>query len=124
MNIKPTITATLLFASLTANASNAWVDLGSGIYYDPRTVVKEKHSVIAWTMYDLPDAKETEAHSVKGITLFSCKHWTMRNIYSVFYTGYRGQGKVDWSGYLNATLSPIIPDSKAEALAIALCGVK
>jgi hypothetical protein len=124
MDIKSTIAAVLLCTTLTANASNAWVDLGGGVYYDSRTIVKEKHSVIAWTMYDLPEPKQTEAHSVKAVTLFHCKHWTMRTIYSVFYTGYKGQGGVDWSGYLDGTIKPIIPDSKAEALAIELCGEK
>jgi hypothetical protein len=123
MNIKSTIAAALLCTSMTVNATGVWTDLG-GVYYDHRSVVKEKHNVIAWAMYDFTNAKETDPHSVKTITFINCKQWTERSSYHVFYTGYRGQGKVDWSGYLTQTMTPIVPDSKVESLAIALCGVK
>jgi hypothetical protein len=123
MNIKLTIAAALLCTSMTANATGVWTDLG-GVYYDHRSVIKEKNNVTAWAMFDIPEVKESDSHSVKTITFINCKQWTKGSSYHVFYTGYRGQGKVDWAGYLPNTMTPIVPESKVESLAIELCGVK
>jgi hypothetical protein len=125
MNIKlTTIAAALLCTSMTANATGAWTDLGGGVYYDKRSVVKEKHNIIAWAMFDISEAKESDSHSYKVIKFINCKNWTTGSSYHVFYAGYRGEGKATWSGYMTQPMIPIVPESNGENLATALCGVK
>jgi len=124
MNIKPTITAALLFASLTANASGIWTDLGGGVYYDHRSLIKQKTSVIAWAMFDITEPTETSPHSYKVIKFINCKKWTTGSSYHVFYAGYKGQGKVMSQGNIIMPMTPIVPDSNGEALAIEICGNK
>jgi hypothetical protein len=122
MNIKAILAASLVLTS-TANAA-VWTDLGGGVYFDPRSVMKQKNTIVAWAMFDISEAPDDKPHSYKVIKFINCKRWTTGSTYHVFYSGYRGQGKVTWSGTMMTPMDPIVPDSNGEALAATLCGVK